>query len=276
MTVAKKAKPKVKTYGIQRFLVFGFPLLVILCWCLYGCSVWQYFQPEKLSYEKLSISYHQIRLKTSRSPDVLRMISAYSGPESQLPARFIGAHLLSQSDTAIASVGQSKDGYKTWFTMVSFDESDMTANRKYFYLVDERALLKPTDLRHFQILPKPGLIFDSQMVLQLDVLAKPYVTEEARQIAILKHIAENLSKDIDELSQDNQTLAVSGMLMNQVFKEVLLDLEKSPVLAKNLSDKSGVQFNHISFDKGRISIAVDDSIGTVKIRLGLFVRTFNN
>jgi len=270
--VAKKARPKVKIYGVQHFLILGFPLLVILCWCLYGCSLWRYFQPEELSYEKLSGSYHWTRLKTSSSNDVLRMIHSL---QFGLGPSFTGTHLLSQSDTAIASVGKSKDGYKSWFTMVSFDERDMTANRKYFYLADERALLKPTSLRHFQILPKPGLIFDSQMVLQLDVLAKPYVTEEARQIAILKHIAENLSKDIDELSQDNQTLAVSGMLMNQVFKSVLLELDKSPVLAKSLSDKSGVQFNHISFGKGRIGITVDDSIGTVKLRLGLFVHKFD-
>jgi len=64
--------------------------------------------------------------------------------------------------------------------------------------------------------------------------------------------------------------------MNQVFKEVVFDLEKSSALAKRLSDKSGVQFNHISLGKGRIGITIDDSIGTVKIRLGLFVRTFNN
>ena len=268
----KKAKPNVKTYGVQQFLILGFPLLVILCWCLYGCSVWRYFRPEELSYEKLSVSYRWIRLKTSSSYDVQRMIHS---PQFGLGPSFTGTHLLSQSDTAIASVGRSKDGYKTWFTMVSFDESDMTANRKYFYLVDERALLKPTGIRHFQILPKPGLIFDSQMVLQLEVLAKPYATEQARQIAILKHIAENLSEDIEKLSQDNQTLAVSGMLMNQVFKSVLLELDKSPVLANSLSDKSGVQFNHISFGEGRIGITVDDSIGTVKIRLGLFVHKFD-
>jgi len=250
--------------------IFGVSILslvfCLLSFGLYGCSVWQHFQPEELSYDKLSVSYHQIRLKSS-GVDVLRIIQA---PRYELGPHFAGKHLLSQSDTAIASVGQSKDGYKTWFTMVSFDEGNMTAQRKYFYLVDERALLKPTSLGHLQILPKPGLIFDSQMVLQIDVLGKPYVTEQARQIAALMHIAENLSKDVEQLSQDNQILAVSGMLMNQVLAAVLLELDKSPVLANRLSDKSGVQFNHISFDKGKIWMTVEDSIVTVKIRLGLF------
>ncbi|MFQ6034617.1 MAG: hypothetical protein ACE5NM_02070 [Sedimentisphaerales bacterium] len=239
----------------------------LLSFGLYGCSVWRYLQPDELSYEKLSLSYRWIRLNSSSSHDVLRMIHS---PQFGLGPNFTGTRLLSQSDTVIASVGRSYDGYKSWFTMVSFDERDMTANRKYFYLMDERALLKPTGLRHFQILPKPGLIFDCQMVLQLEVLAKPYATEQARQITILKHIAKNLSKDIDELGPDNQTLAVSGMLMNQVFEAALLELDKSPVRAKNLSEKSGVQFNHISLGKGRISMTVEDNIGTVRIRLGIF------
>ena len=249
------------------FLLFGFSFSVILCWCSYGCSIWRYFRPEVLSYEKLSASYRLIRLASSSKYDVLRMIHS---PQFDLGPNFRGTRLLSQSDTVVASVGRSYDGYKSFFTMISFDESDMTANRKYFYLMDERALLKPTGLRNFQILPKPGLIFDSQMVLQLEVLAKPYATQHARQIAILKHIAENISYDIDKLSKDNQTLAVSGMLMNQVFKAVLLELEKSPVLAKNLSDESGVVFNHISLGKGQISMTIEDNIATIKIRLGIF------
>ena len=255
------------------FLVFSFSLLVILSWSLCGCSVWRRFKPEEAPYEKLSAGYNLTRLKTSSSHDVMRIIRT---TKNVLGPRFTGTHLLSHSETAIASVGQSKNGYKSWFTMVAFDESDMTAKRKYFYLVDEKAVLTPANLRNFQILPKHGLIFDSQLVLSTELLGKGYATEEARQIVILKQVAESLRNDIDELSQDNQTLAISGMLMNQVLKAVLLELDKTPVLAKNLSDKSGVAFTHISFDKGRIGVIVDESIVTVKIRLGVFVRTFNN
>jgi len=246
------------------------PVLCILSFGLYGCSVGQYFQRQELSVERLSVSYYQTKLKTSSSLDVLRMIRA---SESELGPRFAGTHLLGQSDTAIASMGQSKDGYKTWFTIVAFDENNMTAKRKHFYLVDEKAVVKPTDIRHFQIVPKPGLMFDSEMILPAEVLDRPYVTREARQIAALKQVAEELRKDVDELSQDNQTLAVSGMLINQVFKTVLLELDRSPLLAENLSDKNGVQFNHSSFDKGRIYMTIEDSVVTVKIRLGVFMRS---
>jgi hypothetical protein len=46
--------------------------------------------------------------------------------------------LISQSKSIIAAVGQSKKGYKTWFDMVAFDESELTARRKYVYIADER------------------------------------------------------------------------------------------------------------------------------------------
>ena len=124
-------------------------------------------------------------------------------------------------------------------------------------------------------------MFDSQMVLETEVLDKPYATEEAEQIAIIRQVAENLRKDIDDLSEDedelsqrNEMLAVSGMLMNQVFETVLIELNKSPGLATRLSDNSGVEFNHINFDEGKIQTVVEGDIVTVKIRLGLFRHSF--
>ena len=273
MAEGKDMKLEANACGFYQFLPFRFPVLFVLCWCLCGCSVDQYFQPQELSYEKLAASYYQTRLKASSTLDVLGSL--------RKPEYESATHLLSQSDTALASLGQSEKGYKTWFTMVTFDEHNLTAQRKYFYLVDERAKMSLTRFERYFIPPSRGLIFDCQVLPQADVLDRPYITEEARQIAILKQVAENLRKDIDELgevtdelSQGNQMLAVSGMLMNQVFEAILLELDKSPILAKGLSDKSGVEFNHMSFDKGGIRMAVDGGIVTLNIRLGLFRRTF--
>jgi len=258
--------------GVLRFSIFRLPLLVVLCCALYGCSIDQYFKPKETPYEELSACYGRIKLKATSSLDVLEMLHK---PGYELEPGSV--ELLSQSDTAAASLGQSKSGYKTWFTMVVFNEQSMTAERKYFYLVDEKA---KTSL----ISPGEGLIFDGQIILPVEVLEKPYMTEEAKQIAILKWIADSIRKDTDELSkaaaneasQSYQKLAVSGMFMNQVFKTVLLELDKSPALAKNLSDKSGIQFDHLNFDKGKIQMTVDDSIVTIKITLGSFIDMFEN
>lgn len=246
-------------------LVFRLFALFIVCG-LCGCSVVRYFQPEQRPREELSASYDQTALKTSSTLDVLGKIQSRKH------------ELLSQSDTMVASSGQNKNGYRTWFSMVAFDEHTMVAQRKYFFLVDERVKISATKLKRFLSAPKGGLTFDSQVVLETEVLTKPYATEEAGQIAILKQVAQSLRKDIDELSgntdgpgQGNKTLTVSGLLMNQVFEAVLLELHKSPVLAKRLSTENGVEFNHIGFDRGNIRMAVEDDIVTVKIGVGLFM-----
>jgi len=116
-------------------------------------------------------------------------------------------------------------------------------------------------------------------VMQTEVLAQPYATEQARQIAILKQVAENLRRDVDELtgragapSQGNQVVTISAMVVNQVFETVLLELSKSSVPAQELTD--GYQFNHINFDKGRIRLTLQDDIATVKIGLGAFASEF--
>jgi hypothetical protein len=166
--------------------------------------------------------------------------------------------LLNQSDTAVTLTGQSKKGYKSWVTLIAFDEKSMVARRKYFYLVEEKAWVKP------------GLMFDSQMVLPAEMLDKTYATEEEEQIYILKQVAEDFGKDVSQLSRDNQTLGVCGMLMNQVFKTVFLELDKSPALAKDISEPNGIEFDHMNFGKGRINMTVEGNIVKVKIRLGSF------
>lgn len=270
-------KRTAKISEIQQYSVSQLALLVILCWALHGCSIVQYNQPREVSYEQLSTSYNRIRLKITSSLSVLEM---FNKPIYELEPD--STELLSQSDNAVALVGQSKSGYKTWFTMVAFNKQNMTAERKYFYLVDERAGSSLPQLGPFLILPDKGLIFDSQIILPSEVLTKPYMTEEEKQIAILKQVAESLRKDTDELGKvpasdpgkGNQKLAVTGMFLNQIFKTVLLELDKSPAIAKNLSDESGVQFDHISFDKGKIRMTVVGRVVTVKIKLGYFKDKF--
>jgi len=173
-------------------------LLAVLCFCaLCGCSVVEYFKPEGPPYdEELSASYYQTKLKESSSADVLATIHR---PEYEL---------LSQSKSVVASLGQKKKGHKIWFNMVAFDENKPFAKRKYFFVVDEKA-------KGFLILPKRRLIFDSEMVLETEVLDKPYANENARRIAILRQVLENIRRDIDEVAPDNKMIGICGMLINQ-------------------------------------------------------------
>jgi hypothetical protein len=226
---------------------------------LWGCSVSEYFKKEEPPYdEELADSYYQTRLKESSSADVLTTIHR---PEYEV---------LSQSKSVVASTGQKKKGHQMWFNVVAFDENEATAERKYFFVVDEKG-------KDFLFGPKRSLKFDSQMVLEPDILDEPYASENARRIAMLQQLSKNFHSDIDELAQDNKTLDVCGMLVNQTLETVLQRLDSSPALASKLSDAKGLDFDHITLGKGRISMmSIMDDIINVNIGIGSLTWTFED
>jgi len=231
-------------------------LIVICCLGLWGCVALEFFTSEgPPSYEQISESYEQTKLKTSGSADALTTIHI---PEYEL---------LSQSKSVVASVGQKKKGYKTWLKMVAFDEDELTAQRKYLLIVDERPKVLFVE-------PWTGLSFDCEMVLESEVLDEPYANENARRIAILKQVLANVQKDVEEVGSDNKTLNTCGMLINQALTTVLVKLDSSPVLASRLSEPAGLEFDHISLDKGKIEMLIENDIVAVKMRLGSLVKKF--
>ena len=232
-------------------------LLAVLCFCgLCGCS---YVEPagSLLPPYENPATYNQIKLKESTSADVLTVITK---PKDEL---------LSQSKSVVASQGIKKSGHKLWLNMVTFDESEPTAKRKYFFVVDEKA-------ENLLLWAKRKLIFDSEMVLDAKVLDEPYANENARRIAILKQVSESTRQDVDEVAPDNKKIGICGMLINQTLGTVLQKLDESPVLASKLSDAKGFDFDHITIGKGTIVMSVTDDIVNVKVRSGSFVWSFED
>jgi len=229
-------------------------LILVCCLGLSGCSVVDFLTPEPAPYnEEVSAGYYQTNLKTSTASDVLGII--------QLPEY----ETLSQSKSVVASVGQKKKGYKMWLKIVAFDENNTTAKRKYLFIEDEKPKILFVE-------PWTYVSFDCQMVLEPEVLNKPYADENAKQIAILKQILESTRKDMDQVRQDNKKIAVSGMMINQGLESALVELDHSPGLAKELNNPDGIEFSHISLDKGKIHMAVEGDVATVKMRLGSQVK----
>jgi hypothetical protein len=253
---------------------------ILMCWVavlllgilLPGCST---VSPgggtQRFSYQQtLSAPYDQTEIKKSLTLDVLPKIQR---SQDELGDDSTGTEMLSHSERVVASLGQSKDGYKTWFNMVSFHEYRLNVIRKYFFLVHDKA-------GSFQTRSKRGLRFDCEMVLDKQVLEKPYAAESARQIALLRTVLNNFREDINELSADtnapgqsNEMLNVCGMLVNQTFETILLKLDSSPILATRLGQTGGFEFDHINFDLGTIQMTVEGDIVTVQIRLGAFADT---
>ena len=234
--------------------VLSLQLLVVFALC--GCAAVEFVRPSpRPHYDELWQNYSDTKLKESTSAEVLETIHM---PEYELP---------SQSKRIIASAGQKKRTYYTWFNMVAFDENQLTAKRKYLFMIDERPKILFT-------YPWAGIMYDCEMVLEPSTVDDPYANENTRRIAVLRKVRENLRDDMEEVGSDNKALATSGMLINQAFEAVLAKLDASPALASKLHEPAGVEFPHINLDKGKIQMLVEDDVVTVKMMLGSFIRYF--
>ncbi len=219
------------------------------------------------SQARLSTPYDQIAVKQSIIQNTVPMIQRHND-ESQ--ADLAAAEMISHSENVVVSMGQSKDGYQTWFNMVTFSENELNVVRKYFFIVDDKT-------KSIQLEPNQGLRFDCEIELEKEVFADPDTSDNARKIEILRIVSNYLHKDMNELRDDpdspdqgNKMIDICRMLINQTFDVILRSLGSSPVLASRLSQVGGVEFDHINFDKGKIQLLVKGDIATVKIRLGAF------
>ena len=228
-------------------------------------------QGQQLSEEQaLSAPYDQITLKKSLTLDALPKIRRSQDEHGSLLA---GVETVSHSDRVVASLGQSRDDSRTWFNMVTFHQFRLNVIRKYFFVVDDRA-------GSLRARSRRGLRFDCEMMLEQEVLGESYASENARRIAILRHVLAQMRKDIKDLGDDvdvpdqyNKMLDICGMLINQTFEMVLVKLESSPVLAMRLTESGGAEFDHINFNKGTVRMVVADDTVAVQIRFGSFART---
>jgi hypothetical protein len=247
--------------------------LLLLFTVLIGCSATGYLSPQKLAYSKLALPYERTQLGVSTTLDVLNVARA---PEYQFDPDIVEETLLTQSDTAVAYSGRSADGFKTWVNLVVFDEYRLTAKRKCFFAVDERAVRSPEKSGQLFIPPRRGILFDSEFAIDPEILTTPYATEEARRTAIVRRLAEQFQRDLTALIGDpaapargNALIPLSGMMMNQTFTGLLIELDRSPGLAANLDSPKGIAFPHISLNEGRIRLLTQNDRAAVRIRVNL-------
>ncbi|MCL5278403.1 MAG: hypothetical protein M1376_00665 [Planctomycetes bacterium] len=230
-------------------------------------------ESEKLPYTRLALPYERTQLKSSTSLQVLKIAH---DPAYQFLPREAEPVLLTQSDTTIAYSGRSAQGLKTWLNMVVFEGSRMAATRKYFFCIDEHATIDPSRPEHHWLVPRPGLLFDSECLIGPEVLTTPYATEEAQKIALVKWLAERFQGDVTALAgragtfaQGNEQIAISGMMVRQVFQSILTKLAQSPGLAQNLGTDQGIPFPHPSLGEGRLRLLVGSDTAVVMIRVNL-------
>ncbi len=235
-------------------------LALATVWGLGGCQEGeQTSDAERPVVEpRLSDIYTATVLGRSNSLDVLEMVK-------QRPDE-----LLSQSDSVVASQGEDKKGLRLWFTMVAFDEHSMKAARKYFFLVDENVK------KAWFGKSKQGMVFHCQAVLPADVGQKPYEDENAKTRAIVGYVQKAFGADVDGLGEDvaagapdARRLGVSGLMVNQALRDVVVRIGGSPVLAGRLGSPQGLEFDHPNFEKGTARISVQGDTANLSIEMGV-------
>ena len=272
-------RPKLPSQSVASKIGYRRLTLAVYCYTtlflgilLAGCSALSSptgVQNQQLSEQQvLSAPYDQISLEKSLTLDALPKIRRFKSEAGLLLAE---TETVSHSDRVVASLGQSRDGYSTWFNMVTFHEYQLNVIRKYFFTVEDRA-------GSLRARPRRGLRFDCEMVLDKKVLDESYTSENMRRIAILRYVLDSIRRDIKELGDDvdvpdqyNKKLDVCGMLINQTLELVLVKLDSSPVLATKLDSSDGVDFDHINFGKGKVRMIVKDDIVAFAMHFGAFV-----
>lgn len=202
--------------------------------------------------------YEFVQLRQSSSADVLSLI--------YLP----NYELLSQSKSVIAVTGEKKQkDFKAWFKMVGFDENDMMVRRKYLFIEDERpkVILKS---------PQENANFDCQMVIDSEVLNKPYANNNAKQIAILKYVLESFRKDAREVRLDNKRFSLLSMMVNQALENALTHIQASPALVQRLIEPAGVKLPHPNMGRSQVRMLVEDDIVKVHIHSGSSAKKFDD
>jgi hypothetical protein len=228
--------------------------VLVVCCLVAGCSFFGLFEHEDPPFNKQIYSiYKKTILKQSTSSEVL---ARFGTPKYAL---------LSQSKSIVALYGDKKEGKKIWLNMVTFDENELIAKRKYVLVSDERP-------KQLFVVPWEGMDFGCQMVLPKDVLDEPYANENARRIAILKKVEADTRKDTSEVGADNAMLSLCGMMTGRAMNSLLTILDGSPALANRFGEPNGLEFEHASFEKGRLRMVIDNDVVTVRMQLGSFMK----
>ena len=236
-----------------------------------GCSSPRWVLPHGgLSYQQLSADYRRTPLQQTGTLEAIRIVQASAASLGRTRA---GQYLVTQTDTVVASSGRTSDGLKSWFSLFGFDPDSLTAVRKYFLCIDELTTVSPVVPRRCLFPPRRTLVFECEAMLPQG--PGDAETEEARRIATVRQVAHRLWEDVQRATDDpasgasNATLSACGALMNQVFRDALLELDRFPALARCLDSDQGMPFTHTSLNGGRIRLTTRNGVVVTQVELGL-------
>jgi len=233
--VTKDRKTKMKNLMGTSALIL---VLAAASYFINGCYIVKLFIPEKPPSDKqLKQSYTDIQIYDTNSSGALETIHH---PNQEL---------LSRSKKVIVSHGEENEGRKFWFNMVGFDENTLTATRKYLFIANEQPKsITPREWRR--------LIFNGEIVIEAELLEKPFTSDNDKKVAVFKSILETFNKDLNEVKTKDKNLGIAGMLAREQLETIFRMLENSPSLASKLDSEVGLEFEHRTFGKGSVIMKI--------------------
>lgn len=223
-------------------------LAVIFIVAVSGC--------QKASQDTLVFNrYNMATLNVSTSADIVPMIQAEKD-------------LLAKSENAIASWGEAKKGSIIWFNAVAFDDFTSKAVRKYAFGANPKA-------DGFFSGREQTMRFDAELVINADVLREPHANDNARKIAVLKSVLKDFGNDMKPLTKDSEVLNSAMLMSKQLLKGIIYELGATPSLAANLENYSGMDFDNMNLNKGKIRMVIVDGVVKIKAMTGSAIKDFH-
>ncbi|MBP8303207.1 MAG: hypothetical protein KBE04_03665 [Phycisphaerae bacterium] len=222
------------------------------------------------SCERLSAAYEATTLGQANAWDVLQAIQI---AQVGLDPDRVGRQRVTRGDTLAASSGQSPDGLKSWFSLFVFEPDTLLATRKYFAYVDEHAPFGPGAAGWRGSSSRGTLVFRGEGVLPGEV-GGPRSPGQDSPAAVLREVARLLREDVSQSAGGGDQAAdeivrACGLLMHQVLRDALVELDRSPGLAGQLDMAEGMPFSHTSLGGGRIRLAVRAGVAVTEVEVGV-------
>ena len=229
-----------------------------------GCTVRSTHSKQNAPFEQLLDAYRAVHLRISSASEIQARIE-------QLEQGAIPKGSIVRGENVLACVSRNDDERSCWFGLFTFAPEDTTSSRKVLYYLNERTRITPTEPRRVLFPSRKVLIFDTEVVLSEKV--RVFSDQATPYMAVLKKTAVDLLADIRRVrgmyQLSNNPLEVSGLLMNQVLRDALLALERTPALIQQLDGPAGVPFTHTSLGQGRLSMEIMSETAWIHIEIGL-------
>lgn len=222
------------------------------------------------SYDQLSAAYQRTPLGRANAWDVLQAIQI---AQVGLDPDHVRRQRVTRGDTLAASSGQSPDGLKSWFSLFVFESDTLLTTRKYFACVDEHTPFGSGAPGWRRSSSRGTLVFHGEGVLS-GAIGEPLGNDETSPMAVLREVARRLREDVWQSAGGGDQAAdeivrACGLLMHQVLRDALVELERSPGLAGHLDTDEGMPFSHTSLGEGRIRLAVRAGVAFTDVEVGV-------